>query len=33
MNAHCTRLHLFMDGELSEADAEGFRITCHAVLL
>ncbi|MFB1479284.1 tetratricopeptide repeat protein [Corallococcus sp. RDP092CA] len=25
MNAHCTRLHLFMDGELSEADAEGFR--------
>ena len=25
MNAHCTRLHLFMDGELSESDAEGFR--------
>ncbi|MCY1036423.1 tetratricopeptide repeat protein [Corallococcus sp. BB11-1] len=25
MNAHCTKLHLFMDGELSEADAEGFR--------
>ncbi|WP_223642194.1 zf-HC2 domain-containing protein [Corallococcus sp. EGB] len=25
MNAHCTRLHLFMDGELSESDAEAFR--------
>ncbi|RKH57964.1 zf-HC2 domain-containing protein [Corallococcus llansteffanensis] len=25
MNAHCTKLHLFMDGELSEVEAEGFR--------
>jgi tetratricopeptide (TPR) repeat protein len=25
MNTHCTKLHLFMDGELTEVEAEAFR--------